>query len=96
MQDTHCCKETEEKKMWFYKKTLPTPMPTPSMTPKPKVIPFAMPSILVTEPLNDWVDTTAAVPLLVADAVPAVTVFVGAETPFRDAATLNGELPLES
>lgn len=69
-------------------------MPTPSMRPKPKVIPFAMPSTLDPEPLNDLVDTTA-LPLLVADAVPAATVFVGAETPFRDAATLNGELPLE-
>lgn len=53
-----------------------------------------MPSTLDPEPLNDLVDTTA-LPLFVADAVPAATVFVGAETPFRDAATLNGELPLE-
>lgn len=70
-------------------------MPTPSMTPKPNVIPFATPSTLKPEPLSDLVDTAAALPLLVAVAEPAATTFVGAETPFRDAATLNGELPLE-
>jgi hypothetical protein len=93
----------------IYDKTPMTPMTKPPTTPANmtkdplEICPEALAPLS-----NRLVETTAADPppepvaarLPVAEAETAgvwgVTVFVGAETPFNEAATLNGTMPLES